>query len=437
VSETAGATRATRPPGSTWSRRDPRSVALAVVFCVGALHALVYVVTVPPWNIEDEPQHVDYVSKLALERRFPELDDHLDDSIVRSTLSDRDWEAYGVVAPDEQTVESMNLGGFSYSAYHPPLPYVLGMPVLLFTHDRALDSLHGLRLLTAVVAGAVCALTAHLASRRFTGGQAVRAALAAGLAVGLLPAIAEAGGRFNADIFAALAVLVVVLTIVGWTEEPTSARAWAVGAALAAAALTRETTVVVLVPLVVAGVVVARRGELRIGAVVRVLVPPAIALGLWEWHLQSSTGRLNGAGAFIDLHGRQFPTLGIGDVAESLLSKGLLPYGHWGLPAGVTLLVTLLIVGGLVLAARSGHRVEALTATAMFVLQFMIMVGSSATGLNTASARLLLPSYPVVIAMATVGWATERPRAVVYLPTLATLLLGGWFLTAELWPTYR
>jgi 4-amino-4-deoxy-L-arabinose transferase-like glycosyltransferase len=437
MSTTAGVAHGTRPARSMWSMGDPRLVALAVVFCVGALHALVYVVVVPPWNIEDEPQHVDYVSKLVLERRFPRLDDHLDESVVRSTLSDRDWEAYRVVAPDEPTVESMNLGGYSYAAYHPPLPYLLGTPVLLFSHDRALDSLYGLRLLTAVAAGAVGVLAAHLASRRFRGSQAVRAALAAGLAVGLLPAIAEAGGRFNADIFAALAVLVVVLTLLRWSERPTSVRAWQVGAALAAAVLTRETTVIVVIPLVLAGIVVARRGELRIAAVARVLGPPAVALALWEWHLQISTGRLNGAGAFIDLHGRQFPTLGVGPVAESLLSTGLLPYGHWGLPAVVTVLVTLLVVGGLVLAARGGQRLEALTATAMFLLQFTIMVGSSATGLNTASARLLLPSYPVVIAMATVGWASERPRALVYVPAAATLLLAGWFLTAELWPAYR
>jgi hypothetical protein len=407
------------------------------VFCVGALHALVYVVVVPPWNIEDEPQHVDYVSKLVLERRLPDLDDHLDDAVVESTLADRDWSAYGLGRPAEPTVESMALGGYSYEAYHPPLPYLLGAPVLLFSHDRALDSLYGLRLLTAVAAGAVCVLTAHLAARPFRGGPGVRAALGAGLAVGLLPAMAEAGGRFNADVFAAVAVLVVVLAVLRWTEAPTAERAWQVGAALAVAALTRETTVVVVVPLVVAGVLVARRGQLRAADLARALVPPAVASGLWEWHVWASTGRLNGAGAFLDLHGRQFPTLGLGDVAESLLSKGLLPYGRWGLPATVTLLVTLLVVAGLVLAARTGHRVAALTAAAMFVVQLTIMVASSTTGLNTASARLLLPSYPVVVAMATVGWSTQRPRALAFVPTAATLLLAGWFLHTELWPAYR
>jgi 4-amino-4-deoxy-L-arabinose transferase-like glycosyltransferase len=314
---------------------------------------------------------------------------------------------------------------------------VLGAPVVVITGDEALLTLYGLRGLTVLVAAAVSTLAAHLASRRFHGGQAVRAALGAGLAVALLPAIAESGGRFNTDIFAALAVLVVVLALLRWTERPDTPRAWQVGAALAIAALTRETTIVVLVPLAVAVAVVARRGQLRIGALVRIVAPPVVALGAWELHLQASTGRFNGAGAFIDHHGRQFPTLGPGDVIRGLLSRGYLPYGHWGLPAVVTLLVFVMLVGGLVLAGRAGRRVEAVTAAGMLLLQLLVMVGSSATGLNTASARLLLPSYPVVIAMATVGWAGIRSRVAAYLPALTILLMAGWFLVAELWPTYR
>ncbi len=432
----AGAPRG-RPLGPTPAWRDPRVAALIIVFCVGALHALTYAAVFPPWHIEDEPQHVDYVSKLVLDHRFPGLDDHLDPSIVESEFDDRDWQAYGVDIPNEPTAESMVLGGYSYEAYHPPVPYLLGAPVLLVTQHHALLSLYGLRLVAAVVAATVCTLAAHLASRGFRGGRAVRAALGAGLAVALLPAIAESGGRFNTDVFAALAVLVVVLALLRWTEQPTTTRAWQVGTALALAALTRETTVVVVVPLVVAAIVMARRGELRLGALARMLVPPAVALGVWELYLQVSLGRFNGAGAFIDRHGRQFPTLGLGDVIRGLLSRGYLPYGNWGLPAAVTLLVFGMLVSGLVLAARAGQRVEAITAAVMLVLQLAIMVGSSATGLNTASARLLLPSYPVVIAMATVGWVGVRQRAAAYLPALATLLMAGWFLIAELWPTYH
>jgi 4-amino-4-deoxy-L-arabinose transferase-like glycosyltransferase len=423
-----------RHPMLNW--RDPRVAALIVVFCVGALHAFSYAVAFPPWHIEDEAQHVDYVAKLGRDFRLPSLDDRLDRSILRSTQEDRDWKAYGLAVPD-RPADDTGLGTNSYEAYHPPVPYLLGVPVVMVTKDEALLSLYGLRMVTVLAAGAVCVLAAHLAARRFHGGQAVRAALGAGLAVALLPAIADSGGRFNTDIFAALAVLVVVLALLRWVEHPTAGRAWQVGAALALAALTRETTLVVVVPLVVAGVALARRRELRLGDLARALVPPALAITAWELHLQVSTGRYNGAGAFVDQYGRQFPTLGFGDVISGLLSRGYLPYGHWGLPAAITLLVFVMLVAGLVLADRVGRRVEAVTAAAMLVLQLLVMVASSSTGLNTASARLLLPSYPVVIAMATAGWASIRPRAATYLPALATLLMASWFMVAELWPTYR
>ncbi len=371
-----------------------------------------------------------------MEFRLPGLDDHLDRAILESTDGDRDWKAYGLSTPAQPTGSSQ-LGSYSYEAYHPPVPYLLGVPVVFFTHDLARLSLYGLRMLTVLAAATVCVLAAHLAARRFHGAQAVRAALGAGLAVALLPAIADSGGRFNTDVFAALAVLIVVLALLRWVERPMSTRAWQVGAALALAALTRETTLVVVVPLAVAAVALARRRELRLGELARALALPALALGAWELHLQLSTGRFNGAGAFVDQHGRQFPTLGFGDVISGLLSRGYLPYGHWGLPSAITLLVFVMLVAGLVLADRVGRRVEAITAAAMLVLQLLIMVGSSATGLNTASARLLLPSYPVVIAMATAGWASIRPRAAAYLPALVTLLMAGWFMAAELWPTYR
>jgi hypothetical protein len=162
---------AARPLGPTLKWRDPRVAALLLVFCVGALHALSYAVAFPPWHIEDEPQHVDYVSKIALDFRLPGLDDHLDQAILESTYADRDWKAYGLSTP-EQPTDPSQLGSYSYEAYHPPVPYLLGVPVVFLTHDIALLSLYGLRMLTVVAAATVCVLAAHLAARRFHGAQA-------------------------------------------------------------------------------------------------------------------------------------------------------------------------------------------------------------------------------------------------------------------------
>ena len=303
--------------------------------------------------------------------------------------------------------------------------------------DDALLSLYGLRMVTVLAAGAVCVLAAHLAARRFHGGQAVRAALGAGLAVALLPAIADSGGRFNTDIFAALAVLVVVLALLRWVEHRSAARAWQVGGALALAALTRETTLVVVVPLVVAGVALARRRELRLGDLARELVPPALAITAWELHLQASTGRYNGAGAFVDQYGRQFPTLGFGDVISGLLSRGYLPVRPLGPPgrhhpAGVR------DARGRARAGRSGRapgrggdrRRHARAAA----------VGDGGVVVHRAQHRIGPPAAAVVPGGDRHGHRRvgQHPaRAATYLPALATLLMATWFMVAELWPTYR
>ena len=53
-------------------------------------------------------------------------------------------------------------------------------------------------------------------------------------------------------------------------------------------------------------------------------------------------------------------------------------------------------------------------------------------GLNVATARLLLPAYPAVIAAATVGWATLRPRWATYALTAVVVAFGTWFAVFEL-----
>jgi hypothetical protein len=55
---------------------------LVAVFVLGCLHAGLYVVSFPPWAIEDEEQHVDYVWKLSFDHEMPTVDDPIDQSIM-------------------------------------------------------------------------------------------------------------------------------------------------------------------------------------------------------------------------------------------------------------------------------------------------------------------------------------------------------------------
>jgi cytochrome c biogenesis factor len=52
--------------------------------------------------------------------------------------------------------------------------------------------------------------------------------------------------------------------------------------------------------------------------------------------------------------------------------------------------------------------------------------------LNVATARLLLPAYPAVIAAATVGWWTRRSRWATFALTIPVVAFGAWFAVFEL-----
>ena len=158
----------------------------------------------------------------------------------------------------------MGLEGRSYLAYHPPVGYLALVPVALLAGDDATTTLYALRMVMVVVAGVICVLTAVLAARwQGPGPRQSAVALGAGLAMAALPALAEAGGRVNTDLLATALVLVATLVILRWMDDPTPGRAWAVGGLTAAAFLTRETTVVLVVPLVIALLMVNAHHQLH------------------------------------------------------------------------------------------------------------------------------------------------------------------------------
>ena len=213
--------------------RPPRTIrrwVLLLVFAMGFGHAALYAVTFPPWAIEDEQQHVDYVWKIAHEGQLPTITDEIDYGIVEGIFGTDRFEAYGMARP-QPTAESMGLQARSYAAYHPPAVYIALAPVAVVGGERALLTLYLLRFTSALAAGLVAVTTALLAvdliqllrrnrSSRSAlaapgsdvpdGSEAIDArwpaavALAAGVAIAALPALADSGGRVDTDIYATL-----------------------------------------------------------------------------------------------------------------------------------------------------------------------------------------------------------------------------------------
>lgn len=407
------------------ARISARALVLLVVFLVGAGHAVLYAVSFPPWAIEDEAQHVDYAWKLSFDRRMPTIDDPLDASIIDSVATTDRWSDYGYQAPPGMTQEQMGMAGWSYEAYHPPLAYAGLAVVTQPLGDHALVVMYVLRVVSAAAAGLTCVVTALLAWRWAPPGPArPTVALAAGLAAGLLPAMADSGGRVNLDIWATLVVATGTLLLVWWLDRPSAARAWAVGAVVLAGALTRETAVVLCVPLLVVGVVAARRGALRLADVARAVVPAAVGLATWLAYHWQSTGHLDPADALRELHGAHHPYMGLRDFVADMGDRAILPFlRDWPhFSPWLTVVVALVVATGLVLAAAGGRRAPAAMAGGIVVLQVLLMFHEALADSSTVTARLLLPSYPVLIAVAAVGWARIRPLGVVVVPLTVTVV---------------
>lgn len=413
-------------------RARPRGVpaaVLAIVFLAGAIHALSFAFTFPPWAIEDEQQHVDYVWKLAHDQRLPSIDDHLDAAIITSTERSDRWGSYGLTPPGEATPEAMGLEARSYLAYHPPLGYLALTPVAWMAGTDATTVLYSLRVVMALVAGAVCVLTAMLAARwQGPGARQAAVALAAGVATAALPALAEAGGRVNMDILATAMVLAATLVILRWMDAPDIRRAWAVGLVVTAAFLTRETTVVLLVPLMVAVLVVNAHHGLRRAQLVRMVGPPAVGVAVWAVASRIVTGQFDGSQAFLDRYLGPAPAVVADRFANGVTAnRVLLPFGGWSVPVVILLVVPVIVLIGLVLAVRAGHGLAVTVSVGMLVVQMLVLAVQVNRGLNVVSARLLLPSYPPAVAAATVGWAAVRRWTATFVPTGAAALLGLWF----------
>lgn len=479
----AVATGIEREGDEPWSRRV-RRWALVLVFALGFGHAALYGVTFPPWAVEDEQQHVDYVWKVAFDHRLASIDDEIAYGIVESVFGTDRFGAYDMARP-EPDATSMGLQARSYAAYHPPAAYVVLAPVVAAAGERALLVLYLLRAVTAVAAGAVAVATALLAvdvaalARRRVGAASARAAghrsgstptdpqpggatasapprssvgpsadgglggappratataiaLAAGVAIAALPALADSGGRVNTDIFAALIVVVGCRAVLRWVDRPTAGRSWALGIVLAVAVVTRETALVLAVPVIVAVAHLVRGQRLDRGSALRALAPPVAATVAWVGFQWQRSGFFDGSRSFLATYGDLLTLPDPRPVAETVGDALVVPYGSWGVPWLLVVALVGVALVGLVLLARAGEWVVAATATGMLVFVVVAMVAAMQRDLNVPTARLLLPAYPAVIAAATVGWSTGRARWAPFALTIPVVAFGAWFAATEL-----
>jgi 4-amino-4-deoxy-L-arabinose transferase-like glycosyltransferase len=405
-------------------------------------HSLLYVFAVPPWALEDEEQHVDYVLELRDHHRVPRVDETLRPSIVASEIKTKRLESLGYgTTPTEPDPAKRGLIGLSYEGYQPPLYYVALVPFVSVIGDRPLTAMYLLRVVGAVLAGVGAALTALLAAQwaRCSRRTRERAALIAGLVIAAVPAYAEAGARVNNDTGLTLAVVASLLAAARFAREPTPRRAWCVGLLAAAAAASKITGVVAVAPALVALGAVWNRASTRdrLRWLVAIVVPAAAVTLAWALVSRARYGVFNPATAVVEVIG-PFRVVPLHELVTETARLTGLPFGHWRTGPAVAIGLAVVFVVGLALSRRCRPTAFRLASAAALAAAIVIgLVPANRAGiLNAVNTRYVLCAYPALVAVAAAGWATVRSRWSSFAPAVAMWSLAALFFVAGVLPRF-
>ena len=224
--------------------------ALPLVLLLALLHGVQYAALMPPWGLIDEAQHVDYVWHIAERGEFPVAGTtSLSPAAIDSLFATRHWFVFHWPTPASNSLADLGATGYSYEAYHPPLYYLLMVPVYLSTPGSILDRLFVLR-------GAAIALslvTVYLIFRLGTlVSRSVLFALLATLVFVMLPERAAYTSRVNNDVLAELLGTAICLVCTeGVLHTMTRGRAVSLGILLALGIWTKLSVSFWLAPLAV------------------------------------------------------------------------------------------------------------------------------------------------------------------------------------------
>lgn len=417
-------------------------VGVIAVLCgvIAVAHSLVYVFAVPPWALEDEEQHVDYVLEIRDDHRLPRIDQTIRESIVRSTIAADRWGSLGVgVTSQDPDPAHRGLEGLSYEAYQPPLYYVVLAAIVAPAGHHLVLVMYLGRLFGAVLAGVGAALTALLAARWCRCGFERRAALIAGLAIGAIPAYAEATARINNDTGLLVAVTAALLALTRFVDHPTRKRAKQTGLCLGIAVAMKISGLVLLAPAIVAlGAAWPRTLRRERFVYIVIMLLPSLAIAV-AWALVSNAryGVFNPVTAVIERIVR-FPVLPLGTLARDAARLTGEPFGHWSTEPLVAVATAGFVVVGLVLSVRCPPgNVRWLLIAAITGGTVAGLLRANAAGVvNAFNSRYVLFSYPALVAAASVGWATVGRRVVAALPVIGLWCVAVLFFTIAFHPRF-
>ncbi len=378
--------------------------ALVLILFIAVVHATFYAFAIPPWALEDEEQHVDYALTIRDEWRGPKIDEFLDQRIIDSAAETDRWQALGLSPPPSLDPAQMGLEGLSYEGFQPPLYYLVFGQILRVSGDDPLTAMYiGRGLSVLLFAGLVG--TVWFLMRRLVKDSDIYLPAGAALLASAMPVLAAAGGRTNNDILAIFLVGLGLLAVLRLIDDPSPMNAVAVGAAGAAAALTKTSGLALFAPILIGLFILWRRREASrqividsiglasVGAVGAAVFTYA-RYGVWE-----------GTSAIAAPMFRPFVPRGPVTFVRDLIESAWDPY--FSFPRAMTgdILFVCFVVAGLaalLVTRRMDGRCWAMLSVAGPLI-VVLWLGNRA-GLLFGDTRPLLPAYAAFIVVAMAGW---------------------------------
>jgi len=261
------APRRRRERGKDEDKPLPLSASLLFILVAGLALSLFCAAATPPWQVPDEPQHLQMARLLADLGHWPTLTDvwgatDMRDQIYESLVQNRFWEIRAHRSPPPSLWEGTAPDVLLPPIYVPPGYYSLAAGVLRVMGSAPLDAQRIVLRLLSALAGLAELYFIFRMSRLISPGQRALV-LAATAFAAFLPMRAYITGGVSSDPLAAMASAAALWAMLAWVRRPlTPARGAALGLLLAAALLTKRTTAFLL-PLLAVFLILNRRNEPR------------------------------------------------------------------------------------------------------------------------------------------------------------------------------
>ncbi|CAN5697020.1 hypothetical protein BH23CHL2_BH23CHL2_02050 [soil metagenome] len=385
----------------------------AAVLTFAVLHGLLYVATIPPWDLFDEEQHLSYAIYLIDDQRIPEIDDPVQQRILESAVATDRWSAFRIGRPVAPERNEFGLEGWSYEAYHPPLYHAMVSPLTLLSASDAWRELYLARLFGLALILGFAAVSWGYARDWLPGANPVVWGTIV-VSCSSIPAVAAAAGRVNNDLLAGLLLASGTLMASRLIGDRRNDQALYVGMIGAAAVLTKGQGAILLLVAVAAAGLLLYRKQLTVSMFLLMLAPGIVAMSVWSAWTYTHYDKINGANAFLDLVGSS-RSLGVVDFTGELWLNSWSSY--WGAyDAGTLRWVTGIILLIAVAAGLAGlfagrdpwhrssrGRQRLLLAGVLVAGMLAALWVANDSGLAHPHGRMLLGLFPALVTLTIAG----------------------------------